>query len=156
MHKMREFLENGRLAPVAIGLSPDEVRQALGAPPEVGGTPKQRIWKYGSMQLGFLRDPALRTEVVSFIGLYFRSGSLDLPEVIGSGEWFPSSLATKEEVIRYLEDQDVPYSQDKRLTFETQFALATPCGASIIFDCSEGEGILDSIQLLREPKSCPL
>ncbi len=156
MHKLREFLENGRLAPIAIGLSPDEVQLALGQPLEVGGTPKQRIGKYGSMQFGFRRDPALRTEVVSFIGLYFHSGSLDLPEVIVAGEWFPPSHATKEEVIHYLEDQDVPYSRDKRLTFETQFALATPCGASIIFDCSEGEWILDSIQLLREPQSCPL
>jgi hypothetical protein len=147
---MREFLENGSLAPVAFGLSPDEVRRAVGGPPEVGGTPKQRIWKYGPLEIGFRRDPALRTEAVSFIGLYFRQERLDLPAGIRTEGWFPSRRTTKEEVVRFLDGQQIGYRQDEQLTSEMQSALATECGARIIFDCSEGEATLDSIQLLRE------
>lgn len=152
MHLLREFLASGTLGPVAIGLSPVEVQHILGDPWDVGGTPKQRIWKYGSIQLGFQRDKATRTEALSFIGLYFRSGSLVLPEPIQSEGWFPSRQTTKEDFIRYLKEQGIGYAEDRQLTFETQSALVTESGAHVIFDISAGEVALDSIQLLQDPK----
>jgi hypothetical protein len=100
MSLLRDFLKCGTLGPVAIGLSPVDVQRILGDPQEVGGTPRQRIWKYGSLQLGFHRDKATRTEVLSFIGLYFRDGNLTLPEAISLDGWFPSRQTTKEDFIR--------------------------------------------------------
>jgi hypothetical protein len=152
MQDLREFLETGTFGPVAIGLSPVEVQLCLGNPWEAGGTAKQRIWKYGAMQLGFQRDKATRTESLSFIGLYFGHESLALPEGIRSEGWFPSRQTTKEEFIRYLDEQGIGYSEDEQLTFETQFALATESGARVVFDSSAGEVTLDSIQLLQDPK----
>lgn len=151
---MREFLENGTLAPVAFGLSPDDVRRAIGGPQEVGGTPRQRIWKYGPLEIGFRSDPALRTEAVSFIGLYFRQERLDLPAGVQTEGWFPSPRTTKEDFVRYLEGERIGYREDRLLTSETQSALATEGGASIIFDCSAEGATLDSIQFLQESRPC--
>ena len=153
MHKLQEFLESGTLGPVVIGLSPVEVQKRLGEPQDVGGTPKHRIWKYGSMQLGFQRNKETRSEAVSFIGLYFRDENLTLPEAVRPEGWFPSQRTMKRVFVRYLEEQGLAYTEDKDLSFETQSALTTSSGAHVIFDCSEGEVILDSIQLLCEPKA---
>lgn len=153
MHYLVQFLDHGALGPVAIGLSPVEVQQLLGNPQDVGGTPKHRIWKYGPIQLGFRRDKSTGTEAVFFIGLYFRHENLAPPAAVGSEGWFPAQHTSKEDCVRYLEEQGVSYSEDKQLTYETQFALLTRSGARVIFDSSSGEAILDSIQLLREPKA---
>jgi hypothetical protein len=153
MQLLREFLESGTLGPIAIGLSPLEVQHILGEPWDVGGTPKNRIWKYGSIQLGFYRDKATRTETLEFIGLYFRYESLTLPEAISPGGWFPSQRTTKEDFVRYLEEQGVGYSENRQLTFETQSALNTEIGAQVIFYNSAGEAFLDSIQLMQDPKT---
>jgi hypothetical protein len=148
---LREFLKSGTLGPVTMGLSPVEVQHRLGKPWDVGGTPKQRIWKYGAIQLGFYWDKETRTAGLGFIGLYFCHDSLALPEVIQLEGWFPSRYTTKEDFIHYLEDQGICYSEDQRLTFETQLALATESGAHVIFDRSGDEVTLDSIQLLQDP-----
>ena len=104
------------------------------------------------MQIGFQRDKATRTEAVCFIGLYFRQEDLDLPKVIRAEDWFPSRRLPKEDVVRRLDEQDIHYWSDSRLTFEGQLALVTRSGANIIFDCSDGEEVLDSIQLRCEPR----
>src|SRR5215471_7321645 len=100
MHNLRDFLKSRMLGPGTIGLSPVEVQDRLGKPWDVRGTPRQRIWKYGSIQLGFERDKPTRTEAVSFIGLYF-DDSLALPELIRQEGWFPSRSTTKEDFIHY-------------------------------------------------------
>lgn len=152
MPLLREFLESGKLGPIAIGLSPVEVQHILGDPWDVGGTSKDRLWKYGAVQLGFHRDNATRTEALCFIGLYFRSGSLDLPEAIAPEGWFPSRRTTKGDFIRYLEEQGIGHSVDRQLTIETQSALTTESGTQVTFDSSVDEVFLDSIQLLHAPK----
>jgi hypothetical protein len=76
MQLLRQLLKSGTLGPVTIGISPVEVQSILGNPWDEGGTCKQRIWKYGSIQLGFHRDKAKRTEALCFIGVYFRNGNL--------------------------------------------------------------------------------
>jgi hypothetical protein len=153
MSLLRDFLKCGTLGSVAIGLSPAEVQRILGEPSEVGGTPKQRIWKYGSIQLGFHRDKATRSEALSFLGLYFRDGKLTLPEAISLEGWLPSRQTTKEDFIRYLKEQGIGHSEDRLLAFETQLALATESGAQVIFDTSASEVTLDSIQLLQDRKA---
>lgn len=153
MSLLREFLTSGTLGPMTIGLSPVEVQRLLGDPWEVGGTSKQRIWKYGSIQLGFHRDKATRTEALSFIGVYFRDGNLTLPEAISSQGWSPSLQTTKEDFIRFLKEQEIGYSEDRQLTFGTQSALTTESGAQVIFYNSADEAFLDSIQLLQALKA---
>jgi hypothetical protein len=153
MQLLRDFLESGTLGPLAIGISPLEVQQLLGDPWDVGGAAKNRIWKYGTIQLGFHRDKATRTETLDFIGLYFRYGSLALPEAISPEGWFPSQRTTKEDFIHYLKEQRIGYLEDKRLTFGTQLVLAMESGAQVIFDKSADEVTLESIQLLQDPKT---
>jgi hypothetical protein len=153
MPKLQEFLERGTFGPVAMGLSPLEVQERLGDPQEAGGKPKHRIWKYGSMQLAFERDRSTRTEAVSFIGFYFRDENLTLPKAIQLEGWFPSQRTMKGAFVRYLEEKGVYYSEDKLLSDETQSALRTRSGAYIIFACSAGEVVLDSIQLARGLKA---
>ena len=153
MSLLRDFLKGGTLGPIAIGLSPVEVQRILGEPWDVGGTPNQRIWKYGGIQLGFQRDKVTRAEMLSFIGLYLRDGSFALPETISSGGWFPSRQTTKDDFIRYLKEQGIGYSEARQLTFETQSGLVTESGAQVIFDGSAGEVALDSIQLLQHQKA---
>ncbi len=153
MQDLREFLESGTLGPVTMGLSPVDVEHRLGKPWDVGGTRKQRIWKYGAIQLGFYRDKPTRTEAVSFIGLYFDHDSPALPEAIRLEGWFPSRYTTIEDFIHYLEEQGICYSEHQQLTFETQVVLVTKSGAHVTFDRSEDEVTLDSIQLLQDPKA---
>lgn len=150
MQLLRHFLEKGTLGPIALGLSPLEVQHKLGNPEDVGGTPKNRLWKYGSIQFGFHRNKAAPTGELDFIGLYFRYGRLTLPKSISLEGWIPSETTTIEEFIHYLEEQGIGYSEDRQLTFETQSTLTTDSGASIVFTSSEGEFTLDSIQLIEK------
>lgn len=153
MQLLRQFLRSGTLGSITIGLSPVQVQGILGSPWDEGGTRKQRIWKYGSIQLGFHWDKATQTEALSFIGMYLRNGNFALPETIPSEGWFPTRQTSKEDFIRFLKEQGIGYSEDRQLTFETQSTLVTESGAHVIFDSSAGEVALDSIQLLRDPKT---
>ena len=57
---MREFLRTGEFGPVKLGDSVDAIRNALGAPPVVGGTSRRQrtpgIWKYGDIEFHLSND----------------------------------------------------------------------------------------------------
>lgn len=152
MDTIQQFLERGTLGPISLGLDPIEVQRLLGMPADVGGTAKQRIWKYGSLQLGFQRDQTTRAEALSFIGLYFRAEGFALPPPIRIDGWFPSAGVPREDFVRYLADHDMGYAEDARLSGDTQSVLSTKSGASVIFAVSPGTVVLDSIQLIHVPK----
>lgn len=80
MASLDEFLTTGRLGEIAVGASKDFVRQLLGEPEDVSTQRNPELWKYGAIQLGFHKGKGAKLAALHFIGLYFQSGKVSIPD----------------------------------------------------------------------------
>jgi hypothetical protein len=103
---------------VRIGATHEGVLAALGEPEDVSAI-RAPIWKYGDLEVSFHDGRAV------LLCLDARSSETTLPELR-----------------RLLDEHSIPHEIDPALTFETQTAIRTATGASIVFDA---DGTLDSV-----------
>ena len=99
-----QFLLTGRLGPVHVGLSQDEVRATLGPPYDTGFGKRSNLWSYGGH---FLQMFFESKRLIGF-GLYFwhpprmpPALTMDIPF---SEAW------TLQPVARYLSERGMPYA----------------------------------------------
>lgn len=145
---VQEFLTTGRLGRLELGQSSTDVRAILGNPSDVSKFRPPLIWQYGSLELSF--DSPIQSDVdrLILIGLYFRDKSRRLRSPFVMRDWFPRFGTTKVEMEEQLRSIQVPITVVKSLCNEDTLAVETPIGVSILYDLTETEATLYSIQYM--------
>ncbi len=134
---IEQFLRNGRLGELHLGLTRNDVRRLLGDPADY--SENNKIWKYGGLQVSFSLDS------LSFIGLYFDNGVLTLPAVMGELTFMENNIENFE---RFMLANRIEYTVNNTLTFDDQKTLhLIPSQVNVTFS----EGRLHSMQL-RQPE----
>src|SRR4051812_22355882 len=104
MGSVDEFLRTDRLGPLSGGMSKDEVREVLGEPESVSEKKNPEIWKYGSLQLVFHRNPHASSHYLIAITLYFHTPDEHPPRVLALDGWMPTGKTTYNEFRAHLAD----------------------------------------------------
>lgn len=138
---LREFIANGVIGPLHLGLSKRAVRSILGKAQEASNYGKGReLWKYWDLQIGYYRG------VVCFIGVYIVSDSIRLPQSLMSEEQPLTQLVELEDMKRVLLASKLTFEIDDGLTFDDQSCLrVVESNVGIYFV----NGKLHSIQISR-------
>lgn len=136
---IEQFLQSGNLGALHLGLTRNDVRRLLGEPPDYSEKSwKNEIWKYGSLQVAFSEDS------LSFIGLYFEDGELNLPSTMVRNGEFNLKENRVESFEQFLLANGIDFTVDDGLTFDDQKTLhLTSSQVSVAFS----EGKLHSMQL---------
>ena len=117
---LEEFLKNGTLGSLHLGLSRNDVRGLLGEPPEYSGPGwKQEIWKYSNLELAFWKD------ALSFIGLSFDDGRAMLPEALIADGNMTLESDREEDVKEFLQANRIDFMAEEELTFDEYKILRT-------------------------------
>ena len=117
---LEEFLKNGKLGSLYLGLSRDEVRRLLGEPPNHSERSwKNEIWKYDGLELAFWADS------LSFIGLYFEDGEVIVPEALLRAGKITIENDRVGEVEEFLRAQRIDFKVEDDLTFDEYKVLRT-------------------------------
>lgn len=106
MSSIDEFLRTGRLGILSAGMDRDEVRSLLGEPEATSRQKNFELWKYGSLQIGFHRDPFGGEPILTTINLYFHNPGESPPEPLGLVGWMPTDETTIEGFRRHIHDYD--------------------------------------------------
>jgi hypothetical protein len=114
------LIANRSFSGVDVGATREEVREALGDPEDVSVI-RPLIWKYGNLEVTFHEGR------VSLLALDATDSALTLPEFR-----------------RLLDERSIPHEIDPALTFDTQTAIRTATGASVVFDTA---GTIDSVYI---------
>src|SRR5215216_4138349 len=93
---LREFLTSGRLGPLVLGLSDQDVRGILGEP-EMVSRPHAvfTAWIFGAIELAFA------DRELAFIGLYLGRRS-EMPRILRIDGFQPTHRTTIEEFAQYV------------------------------------------------------
>jgi hypothetical protein len=151
---LAEFLVSGTLGRLRLGLSPTEVESLCGPADDTSTPSFPRIWKYGDLQIAFLRDDRISSdERVNFLGLYLRGHSLAAPRALNLLGWWPDPGTTLAAFTDYLDQHDILWSIDPALTFEDQTTLRIGIGVSATFSHVNLMLVLESLQLLARADS---
>lgn len=141
------FLRTGNLAPLAVGMSRQEVEACLGEPDDVSVAHKPLIWKYGPLQLTFDH-----TSHYALAGVGLHTIDLDKPLPSALGDLSADPLLSRRTSVQafetWLEPADAGLARDEDLTFADQIGLRAGPGVSIVFS-AEG-ALLDKIVYLAE------
>lgn len=97
MASIDEFLATGRLGPIACGMTPQGVEEALGPPEDVSVQKRPTIWKYGALQLTFFTTPDEPEPHLSSIALGFYHPEDRIPVRLGLQGWSPTAETTVDE-----------------------------------------------------------
>ncbi len=104
MTSIDEFLKTGRLGQFGEGRTTHEIRDFLGEPEASSRSAWPRLWKYGSMQLGFHRTSRDEVPFLVSIALYFRAPDEAPPKALGLTDWYPPVGCSYDEVRRHLDE----------------------------------------------------
>ena len=111
-----QFLTQGKLGPLEIGLTRKDVRLVLGDPEDwpVGEDKRSAsIWKYEDLELSFVNDELLG------IWIEFHD-RLQLPEALGIQGYFPNASTSRQQIMEFVERHKLEYQVDEQLTFDSQ------------------------------------
>jgi|SRR5262245_40486410 len=115
---LQEFIANGIIGPIHLGLSKRAVRSILGDPQATSDRRKGReLWKYDDLQLGFHQG------LVCFIGVYVTDDSIKLPPPLIFGEKVLAQTMRLEDTKKFLLAEDLEFDVDNNLTFDDQTCL---------------------------------
>lgn len=150
-----DLVVNGRLGPLCLGMTPDEVVQLIGPPEDVGASRSTRfLWKYGDLELFFCRERSCLSEphLVS-IALYFRHGPFQTTAPIELCGFVPQSWTQPTDCEEHFRTLGVSYYRDPlidKLCQGEQTTLVAGVGVLFVFGANERGGWdLDSIQFTR-------
>jgi hypothetical protein len=124
----REFLKTGRLGELTIGSPKSQVLKILGEPEDrTNARQKPQIWKYGNLQIAFLKDS------VVLIGIYFSEYETSLPESLRIEEDIPSYKTHLNEFKQYLLREGISFEQNAELIADNQVCILLESGIQIFF-----------------------
>jgi hypothetical protein len=135
------FLKEGRLGPLAPGMTREEVVSACGEPESRAPNHTPDIWTYGSLQLSFVEDR------LYFVQIEFQGMLPKVPPAIVPEEDFFPGILVYEGFLRFLAENNVSWHVLQSLTFDRQVALETGASVTIVF----GDYGLDTVYLCIEP-----
>jgi len=98
-----DFLGTGHLGNISCGMLQTQVRDLLGEPDAVSPQKHPRIWKYGSLELGFYQLPEEASPTMDLISLYFHTPGSRSPDSVELTGWSPSHETTFEEFRAFLD-----------------------------------------------------
>ena len=142
-----KFLEEGRLGPISVGSSAEEVRKCFGEPQgEHEEKGRLRALNYYNVQVWF--NEGKPEQEVSLVGVYWR----DYVSVaaVALESYHEVAQMTLAEFRQYLHRRGVEHATYAPLTFGEQHCLATPAGVYVLFDLGRSKtGVIDSAQVSR-------
>lgn len=131
MALFREFLTEGKLGDVRLGVRPETVEQFLGTPDDrsVKSQPVELL-KFGSVELAFKHIPETSDSRLVSIAIYFFDPERKLPARIMFNDWTPTSETTEAQFRQFLDSTSL--KAQSREDGESK-NLVLPSGASIVF-----------------------
>jgi hypothetical protein len=146
MAKLQDFLLNGQIGDIRVGMLPGDVERRWG--PAQDRTVQRRpieILKYGSIELAFGKVPGTADSRLVSAAIYFFNPQRTLPPNVIFEDWSPSGETFEREFREYLASikVDVHSKGDDENTY-----LELESGASVVFV----EGRLHSIHYHRRDR----
>lgn len=146
--QFRNFLLSGKLGPIETGVKQEVVHNLLGSPDDVSAVGFPAIWKYGSLQLGFVSHKRRgHSPRLNFIGLYYSDAPFHIPIQMADDDWWPAVGTDFDEFTQFVRRHDIPFHEDPLLTCEDQLTLSVGIGVKVAFDVQGSSHVLDSAQL---------
>lgn len=135
----RDFLRNGHLGELAVGVSVTAVIDLLGEAEALAGPRKQpsiRILRYDSLQISLVDG------IVNSLGLYFSNG-FAVPHEVAFRDWKPVVPITEKEMLTACAAWGLPVQQVFTADRESHFYRPVEGGAALLFEDSRS---LDSAE----------
>jgi hypothetical protein len=127
MSTVLQFIRTGSLGLVSLGDSTDQVRAALGPPGDVSTSHHPLIWRFGALQVTFVRDRA------TLLGLYLDDGSEVGPVDLRSDPVVRAPYL--DTVLSAAAAEGIALEPVQELTFpDSQYAFASDAGTTLVFD----------------------
>jgi hypothetical protein len=123
MPTLKHFLATGDIRPLALSMSSDEARSAIGSYEGIYVRDDWTIEKHGQFQLQFEHGKLVTLDWM--IGDHGDSGF----QVTESSL---KTTTTLEEFLQYCDEAEMPWVIDERLTFDRQLTIRT-CGLVVVF-----------------------
>src|SRR5262245_11835212 len=107
---LQEFIANGIIGPIGLGLSKREVQSILGDAQAKSERRKgEELWKYDDLQVGFYQD------VVYFIGMYVSGDSIRLPPPLVFDEHVLAQIMRLEGTKKFLLANEIEFDVNDKL-----------------------------------------
>jgi hypothetical protein len=147
MATLEEFLKEGKLGPLQVGLSAEEVMANLGPPDDASGGKSPVLLRYGGMQLSLTRGADRPEYRINRMALHFRPKFEGLPELLRPTDWYPSESTTEADFRSFVEKRAI--TVHSAVDGESGRHLVLDTGATAIF----AQGYLECIQSPRRRSS---
>lgn len=149
MASILEFIKNGNLDFISLGVTKENIENKLGKPDDMSVSRKPVILKYGSMQLSFNWDKSKNEAILCSIHLYFDDDIIFPKELCLQG-WIPDMQTGQKELLKQVIEQNIALDEDKRLSFDnSQKAYKSSANVTVIFDIENNNDRLASIHLAK-------
>jgi len=125
---LKDFLLYGVLGDINFGMTEEEVLELLGKAELTTPKSKNLILRYSALQLSF------RNLIIGSISIHFDRETLFLPKEMKIVGFFPKFGTTITEFKDYLKNENIEYTINELLTFDTQVTLNVGLGVNLIFD----------------------
>lgn len=146
MAKLQDFLTNGQIGEIRLGMRPEQVQSIWGPAP--GQSVQHRpvkILRYGSVELGFGPIAGTEDSRLASVAIYFFDSLRTLPAGVTFEDWVPTQNTSEADFHRFLDS--IKLAAHTRVDGEnTNLMLET--GTSVVFV----EGRLHSIHHLRRDR----
>ena len=122
MDTILEFIKTGSLGPVRLGMTSEEIVNAIGEPEDISVKTKPYvIWKYGSLQITF--DTTLDKPVVTSIFVYFwPDEKTTLPDGVRLRGWVPDSETAIDEFIEKMLSEGIELAKNEQHSMKVVFS----------------------------------
>ncbi|MBI3410317.1 MAG: hypothetical protein HY040_18415 [Planctomycetes bacterium] len=101
MDTLERFLKTGDLGEIRLGISPEEVRRLLGNPEDISTQKKPLIWKFGPLELSFLKESQRDWRLIH-MSLHVEGNKGSLPARLSWTGWMPDCKTSREAIEGFL------------------------------------------------------
>jgi hypothetical protein len=131
MASFREFLSQGKIGDIRIGMPLETVQKYIGPPEDLSVKKRPiEILKYGSIELAFHHAPDANSSRLIAIAIYFSLPKRMLPPSVVFEDWTPTGDTTEEDFRDFV--QSAGMHACSRIDGENR-NLVLDSGASIVF-----------------------
>ena len=132
MATLEQFLREGALGPIYLGMAEAEAVAFLGPPQDSSVGRRPQILKYGGLQLSFMGAAGAADRVLAHVGLYFGPHDEPIPAAAAPTDFKGGPATTLSEVREFL--GRVGLMESAAVEGEDAEHLILPSGARITFD----------------------
>lgn len=148
MASILEFIKTGKLGPISLGDSKEDVENILGDPDDVSISRKPRILRYSSLQLAFYWDKERKVGLLNSIHMYFDNEKTSFPEVLCLDGWIPDNEVSTDLFLKNALKYGINLRRDDNSIFDVQqIRYISDMNVTVIFDAKDKGYNLASIHL---------